>query len=969
LIDFLFRNISRLDKYHANFILPIVYDWNNKFKEGITTKQSSLIALKFYQSEGYSRISKPDEAHHLLTTIANGAKETREEISKILDEIITQQHTNYNSSFIGLSYLILTEFAGLNIAKVLPEKTISLAKVFWLKDYTDENDPMFQARDAEEKPFGITDDYHLKYYPESPYQTPILALLVSNQKATIDFIIDFINSVATSLVRYYGNNNISRLIVNNSYFNSTIYSNRDLWCMYRGVPMHVPNLVSSILMALEKFFIDRGKATSNEIFEYWLLYLLKKSNSTIIYGLVNSIVLAFPEKTYSIAKILFSFKDFFLFDNTRKGLDQSLKGQITTANQIIGKPIGTDLHEKARLDACDEKHRKQSLEDLFFSYQIKKIGNITEQQYCLQREELWTILDNYYSQLPNQQESEEKNLWRLCLARIDTRKMEISTHCIDNGTLINFIPKLDNDIIQYSQSSLNKIANDFRYMSLKQWAEAKLNQIEISKDHEKYDSTPKLALEEAKEIIKILSQQSDNNLKSDNTFLILNQYTPIYVFTTLIKHYKDILPSEDLSFCISETIGYLLNALQPSYHFQHGSGIDYCFYVLPDIILTDPTKLDVIKWIILLSLFNTQSITITGGHHFYNFATNFVLQLWKSHREHAESVLFAYIRLIKKYTELVRETHQKAFNNGIYHPDFNGLPSRFYNENEVDIRDYFNNNLPHPSLEDVNYLELPAKNIALFLIPCESNSNYKDLFKTIIKPTLSILFNKNSKVNHTVKDELFNNYAKFILSVSINEIDEILQPFIENLTPSEIVADFLDSIILVQDRLAAHDNFWYVWKKLLPLLTDLINYKYHYHHSEKIIKSYLFVQRWKDSTKSWHTFRPNDKRFFKIAAEKLGENPATLLAFSKLLNDIGSEYRNDGIYWLASIIEKNPSLHDTKIDNNTIFYLEKYIKIFIYENKEIIKKTIDLKKCTFVILDFLVNKGEVSAYLLRESII
>lgn len=182
MIDFLFRNISRLDKYHANFILPIVYDWNNKFKEGITTKQSSLIALKFYQSEGYSRISKPDEAHHLLTTIANGAKETREEISKILDEIITQQHTNYNSSFIGLSYLILTEFAGLNIAKVLPEKTISLAKVFWLKDYTDENDPMFQARDAEEKPFGITDDYHLKYYPESPYQTPILALLVSNQK-------------------------------------------------------------------------------------------------------------------------------------------------------------------------------------------------------------------------------------------------------------------------------------------------------------------------------------------------------------------------------------------------------------------------------------------------------------------------------------------------------------------------------------------------------------------------------------------------------------------------------------------------------------------------------------------------------------------------------------------------------------------------------------------------------------------
>lgn len=170
---------------------------------------------------------------------------------------------------------------------------------------------MFQARDAEEKPFGITDDYHLKYYPESPYQTPILALLVSNQKATIDFIIDFINSVATSLVRYYGNNNISRLIVNNSYFNSTIYSNRDLWCMYRGVPMHVPNLVSSILMALEKFFIDRGKATSNEIFEYWLLYLLKNPIVRSSMDLLIALFLLFLRKHIALQKYYFLLRTSF----------------------------------------------------------------------------------------------------------------------------------------------------------------------------------------------------------------------------------------------------------------------------------------------------------------------------------------------------------------------------------------------------------------------------------------------------------------------------------------------------------------------------------------------------------------------------------------------------------------------------------------------------------------------------------
>ncbi|EEA2274522.1 ATP-binding protein, partial [Salmonella enterica] len=300
LIEFLHRKIDLLDKSHANFILPIIHDWNNKNKDGYTTKLSSLIALKFYQLEAYRHISKADDAHHLLTTIACGAKEIKEELSTILDEVITQKYTDYNDPYIGLSYLILANMAGLHIANALPEKTLSLAKLFWLKDYTDKHDPMFFSRDGEEEPYGITDDYNLKYYPESPYQTPILSLLASNQKATIDFIIEFINKVAKNLIKYYGEGKFSQISINNAPFTSTIYSAESLWTMYRGAPANVPNLVSSILMALEKFFIARGKSTPKKDLEYWLLYILKNSNSTIAYGLVNSIVLAFPDKTYNI---------------------------------------------------------------------------------------------------------------------------------------------------------------------------------------------------------------------------------------------------------------------------------------------------------------------------------------------------------------------------------------------------------------------------------------------------------------------------------------------------------------------------------------------------------------------------------------------------------------------------------------------------------------------------------------------
>ncbi|TDS98061.1 hypothetical protein EDF78_101436 [Rahnella sp. BIGb0236] len=969
LIEFLYRKVNQLNKTHANYILPILYDWNNKHKEGYTTRLSALIALKFYQSEGYRRISKPDDAHHLLSTISYGAKEIKDELSTILNEIVTKKYVNHDSPYIGLSYLILTEMTGLHIVNNLPEKTLLLAKLFWLKDYSNKDDSVFHGRDSEEEPYGVTDDYKLKYYPESPYQTPIIFLLASSQKETIDFIIEFINSVANSFVKYYGESNFLQLDVHNSHFKRKIFSNEIFWCMYRGSAGNVPNLVTSILMALEKYCTDRGETTSGKTLEYWLLYLLEKSNSVIIYGLVNSVVLAFPNKTYNIAKILFSIKDFILYDNRRFLLDQSLKGQINSTNQLIGKPESTDLHEITRLQACDDKHRKLSLESLFFNYQITNVCDLTEEKYLLQREGLWKTLDNYYAELPNLQDSEEKKLWRLCLARIDIRKMDLSTQSIDGQTVVTFSPNLDDDIMQYSQTSLKRVSEELKFIHLNHWAKGKLQKNEISKECKKYDDNPGLAFAEAKEILRLSSHRMDDFETNLDTFNILNIHTPIYVFTTLVKYYKDTLSSEDIEYCISKILETLSLTLQSSYQFQHGSGVDYCFYVLPDIISFNPTYSDQIKIIVLYSLFNTHPIGFMGGDYFYSFATNYVMQLWTENIQDAQSILFSYIRLVRKRANLVIEIRATALHNRIYQPDFTQVLTRFLNENEDEINSFINNEIPYPLPEHIKDLDLVAMNVALSMIPSGAMISYKNLFIDIISSAFSYLDKKDSGTEYIIKVKILRCYAHFILSANENDLDELLQPFIDALTPSQFTVDCLNEIVLTQDRLAKHDNFWYIWKKLLPSLEILINdFHYNYRIGE-IIKAYLFVQRWKDSAKSWHTFEPRDKRFFKIVSDKFGQHPATLLALAKLFSDIGSEYLDDGLYWLATIIDSNPSLQELNIENNTLFYLDKNIKFYLYENKEKVKKSAELKKCTLTILKFLIDKGEVSAYMLRESII
>ncbi|WP_250389044.1 hypothetical protein, partial [Escherichia coli] len=67
-------------------------------------------------------------------------------------------------------------------------------------------------------------------------------------------------------------------------------------------------------MALEKFFLENFKNADSKVLESWLLFLLRNTKSASISAVVTSIVLAFPEKTFNVAKVLFQTKDFFRFD-------------------------------------------------------------------------------------------------------------------------------------------------------------------------------------------------------------------------------------------------------------------------------------------------------------------------------------------------------------------------------------------------------------------------------------------------------------------------------------------------------------------------------------------------------------------------------------------------------------------------------------------------------------------------------
>lgn len=53
-------------------------------------------------------------------------------------------------------------------------------------------------------------------------------------------------------------------------------------------------------------------------------------------------------------------------------------------------------------------------------------------------------------------------------------------------------------------------------------------------------------------------------------------------------------------------------------------------------------------------------------------------------------------------------------------------------------------------------------------------------------------------------------------------------------------------------------------------------------------------------------------------SEKIGHCPSALYAISKLLNDIGSSYLNDGVSWISDILKNNKNLLNAKLETNTV---------------------------------------------------
>lgn len=966
-ITFTYKYKSAFFEDNLQIVLPILTDWCNIIKKGETTRYAGLLALsivKKTESEG-NFYMHDDIEEKILKIVYNSANEIELELKEIFDKVLTNKWTRHNDPYEGLCSKILEKpYIALDIIRVLPLSVIQLCNLYWLKQEKEENDFRYGGFDVGDK-YGLVNDITRDYFPASAFQTPLYWLLQCRFKETLDFVIDFTNRVVENYSHSdYGRSDIKEVKLHINGKEITQYLSYSLWNTYRGITGSEPYLLQSLHMALEKFLLETAQKHP-EITQNLLLEILAKSKTTSLTAVVCSIVLAYPDKFYNIALILFKTIELFHIDSVRSTNELHAKFQYSIGYGI--DKLKDKLYTNERLKTCEDKHRSMNIESLFLNYQVFGVKGFTEKQNAEFIHKLYEIIDQHKSIISVNQKLKEE--WGILLARMDRRNLtpKISKKD-DNNYIVEFTPKeLPNKLRKQSEQIHEQFEKTFKYTTLRAWSDFLIGGKESNKSqkYKEYDNNPLLALSETKRLVDELNSGRD-------TMELPDYFIPAFSCAKLVIEHKEQLSDEDKDFCKEIILSSLSPLFSDEYGYQISDGVEAAIHALPSIINEYPSERDDIIEMMIFILFDETRI----GN--YKRVCDYVIEsihksrMWTEMPYEAQAILSGYIKLKPLYKKIYREK-RKVMGYWERIPKSSILQEVYEKLTDFTFREVSFN------IDSINLLDNDDLEIIYQLIPSDTKN---DIHLEIYKKTLPALapqllmdrwdyrekYGDHSDI-YFIRLYIFRRFANFILQREINEIEEYLKPFIDSFNSTEESASFIAELVSAEDNLNHYDQFWYIWNSLYPKIVELSDSPRDLHLKGVTINYLLAWCWWSDGIEEWHSLKHDNLLLYANVSKELGHIPAVLYSIMVVLNSIGSNFKNEGIDWIYTVVSKNKSLCLDSLEKTTLFYLEKFMRKFIFINRQQVKENIRLKNKIVPILDFMIERGSVHGYLLRESIL
>src|SRR5258708_6170099 len=964
---------EELGLMYMHLVLPVLDEWNRYNKQGATIKHAAQIALFYYREltrdDGHFPYGTNDDTkERIIRTIFNGSAEIADELKAIFYQVVSDGDVSRKSSYYELVKAALSDLTETNvIAQHLPSEILALANLFWFYIppkrsgwYSD------HLRDLDIEQYFELASNHSDYYPASAFQTPIFALLQAAPRETVDFILAFTNRS----IEYFANTEFAKheveeieIIVDPDGHPIKQYICHRIWNIYRGTQV-APALLESIHMALERWLLGYARAAKPEIVEIWCLYLIKNSRSASITALVTSAALAEPSKLFNVAKILFRTEDLFFFDTSRLQLDMTAKSTYAISHDPTG------LFTNERIRSCEDKHRQVSLDHLALKYQLFRKGSENEELAKERQEAVWEILDGHYVRLPDvAHETEADKTWRLYLARMDRRKMNITTEQKDDQVLISFNPEIDPELKRYSEESLAKSSEAMKYTPFKLWAHYRFeyNESEFKK-YPQYENDYKRVIADAKIILEGLKTDESEN----RTFTLFYRSVPAYACAALVRDEFERLSPKEREFCKDVLIDYASMPRMDGYRYQVGDGTGAETTVLHLLMKSFPEETKRIKETLLFALFDEH--TVGMGQSFSEFAVSGILErMWKDDPTDANSLFLGYVFLKPKIDHIRATMIAENRRKNVYNFSESAVRLRFVKTHKSDLENVIANKITYDQLPEVDNVHERALVTGFLLLPLRTeDENHKKFIRGICEVLSKKLLDrdKEERFDYAIRRRFFEKLSHFVLTCDKRDIQPYLRPFLALFSGSREVADILSEFVSAEDKLHQYDQFWAVWDLFYPNIKTLCEREGGRSYSSSVVHNYLLAwPYWKKNIREWRSLKSREKAFFRKVAEEIGGHPAVLYSLAKLLNEIGSGFVEDGIAWISGIIERTPGLSTRELEVNTVYYLENLMHDYVLRNRHKVRTTPQIQQKVLTILNFLLEKGSATAYLLREDIL
>lgn len=928
--------------------LDTLIKWTLKTQEGDITKTAGRIALHMLKESEENLLNLHSEKKRIYTIIENSAKVIVSDINDLIEGQLNKSDDNkvqnsYYSSF--FEYIITDSLRVANIIQSCPMAVLNLCSRLWSAN--SQNNKSYFDRDTPEYHYGIANKYSHEYFPANAYNTPILYALNSTPIETLIFVVNFINQVSQNYKNSpwhdYTVDEVVLLLPNGLTVSQS--HSQFFWNAYRGTSSPVmPYLVQSVLMALEKFLLQCGNDFDSSLVEKILLDILSKSKSSMLTAVVASVVVAYPDKFFNIACILYQSLEYIAADNLR-GLSETHVMSISSGKYPA-------FYQQVQYQSNQLPHRKMTLEQICFNYQFVGIKGESEEYNRNHILQIYSIIDKLHENL---QTNHNKNTeYEVLIARMDRRKNKLQIVSEnDNQIFVQFETQLAPEVKQRSESVLIKAADDLKYTQLYFWSRYKSEGNEKVKESSfaQYEEHPLKALDEAKEIVKAIS--------SGTSLMTIDSYAPRYIGYIMLRDYFDLLTEDDALFCRDVILSVLKNAIYEKEPNAFDDGFEECvkasfiiyerFEDLRDdllllyiALLTDKReRTNKYSWEILSELSNNVTI-----HPVYRILIDKLIHL--------------YIRYIPLYKKLCNE------NSTVWGQSIRPIVIPKFLEQMRST---------YPQFEETEYIQLSTTiesedAVALLSIIPRNTTNgfYLKIIESIMPSLSQLLLEGREEYNFTIRHTAYRYLATFLLARTPEEQAQFMSPFIQVLPKSKDVVYLLSEFVSVADKVNNPDSFWNVWNLLYnPIVKQRIGG----YNRREILMNYFLGENWKESARSWHTLREKDLKFYDSLVKdiSIADVPILLFVTNCNMQRIAYPYQNQSVDWIYDIIVRLGMHPQENLISGTIRILENNMTNYVTTNRERVKTDSKLRKKLTEILSFAVAQGSAQAYTIRETII